>query len=189
MKRVLVFLLGLICFISCRKEEIDGLKYTLYQIKKGQHSSKHGISTHSGMLLKFKARFDGSAVYETSSPMNQLDINKLYGVSDCNSHHQKNSARFGWRWHNGNLEIHAYVYNNGERRSQFITTVDLNKVYDYEIMLLEDAYVFKVNNEYKQLPRIKKCKRGVFYKLYPYFGGDETAPHDITIAIHEKKTR
>jgi len=25
------------------------------------------------------------------------------------------------------------------------------------------------------------CNVGYYYRLWPYFGGDETAPHDITI--------
>jgi len=181
----LVLIMGF--FIGCKKETVNG--YKVYKIKEGQHRSSVCIKTLAHHTLMFEAIFDGSAVYTTSDPVNQHDINKLYGFSECNQRHHKNSARFGWRWLNGNLEIHAYVYNDGERSSQFITNVSLNKSYKYSIEMYDDYYVFRVDNESIKMTRTNNCDTGLFYMLFPYFGGDEKAPHEIKIQIREDRRR
>jgi hypothetical protein len=156
-----------------------------YTIPAGAHyaeqSAYHELSvTH----IKFKARFDSSAIYQTVDQNNQADINKLYGISDCDTHHQINSARFGWRWFNNSLEIWAYVYSNGERKFDFITSVPLNSPSTYEISFTTSEYTFQVNDATVSLPR--HCTDEAHgYKLYPYFGGDEPAPHEVTIEIED----
>ena len=39
------------------------------------------------------------------------------------------------------------------------------------------------NGEYYKLPRERTSLTTTGYQLYPYFGGDETAPHPISIDI------
>ncbi len=157
---------------------------TIYTIKQGEHSSNAPVKLLSSSSVRFMATFDVSAIYETSKKENQADINKLYGMADCRSDHHSNSARFGWRWYNGNLEIHAYTYLNKARQSKLVGTVDLNKAYTYEIQLDDNKYVFIFDGKTVELPR--HCNGiGEGYQLYPYFGGDEVAPHDITIAIRD----
>lgn len=158
-----------------------------YMIPKGKHSVQsikaEALQSHR---LRFAAVFDASARYTTQDPINQHDINKLFGFSDCNSIHHENSARFGWRWLEGNLEIHAYVYASGQRESELIGYVDLNKAYNYEIELAANAYVFTLEGfESVSLARTRKCQRGLYYKLFPYFGGNETAPQDILIQLRQ----
>jgi len=88
--------------------------YTLYTIKKGQHdASPRPFKTVSITEQKFSVVFDNSAIYTSKIPENQYDINKLYGFSDNNGLHQSYSARFGWRYSNGQLSLQAYVYNKG----------------------------------------------------------------------------
>lgn len=158
--------------------------YTSYIIKKGQHSSSNStyksLNTNS---LKFEAVFDQSAVYQTQYANNQTDINKLYGMADCSSLHQTNSARFGWRWYNNRLEILGYIYNNGAMQYKLIGVVELGQPQRYELVLDGSSYIFRVGS----LPEVvlpRGCSgTGRGYQLYPYFGGDEVAPHDITIRI------
>jgi hypothetical protein len=165
----------------------DEEKTTVYVIPSGEHYARQ--STYQALkvkTIKFIALFDNSAIYKTVDEKNQGDINKLYGVSDCNTPHQTNSARFGWRWYNGKLEIWAYAYVNAGRKSAFITTVALNSSSVYELSFTPDSYVFKVNDISVALPR--SCqKEADGYKLYPYFGGDEPAPHEIKITIEDVK--
>lgn len=157
---------------------------TVYTIKKGQHSSNAPVKLLTSTTMRFQAIFDASAIYETSKKENQGDINKLYGMSDCRSDHHSNSARFGWRWFNGKLEVHAYTYLNKARQSKLVSTIDLNKAYTYEIQLKDNKYVFLLDGQQVELPR--HCNgTGEGYQLYPYFGGDEPAPHDIVIAIRD----
>jgi hypothetical protein len=158
--------------------------YTTYLIRKGQHSSTSAFKSVMTSQLRFEAIFDKSAVYSTVLANNQADINKLYGMSDCGSLHQTNSARFGWRWYNNRLEILGYVYNGGKWSYKYIASVDLDKAYTYELSLQSQVYLFRVNGSEVSLPR--SCSgQGSGYMLYPYFGGDETAPHDITIRIRD----
>ncbi len=155
-----------------------------YVIREGEH---HATLTYESIELenmKFKALFDSTAIYQTTDPVNQVDINKLYGLSDCNSYHHTNSARFGWRWYEGKLEIWAYCYENGEQTSAFVDTVSLNQFYDYKISFEKNKYIFQLNDKAIEMPRVCEDKaRG--YKLFPYFGGDEAAPKNISIWIEE----
>jgi hypothetical protein len=159
---------------------------TTYIIPAGEHSCNHSkYKKVNASSFKFKALFDSSAVYATKSKKNQTDINKLYGISDCGTSHQANSARFGWVWNNNRLEIWAYIYADGQRQFHFVDSVTLNKFYQYEIAFTDSSYIFKVNNTV-ELPR--SCKSAADgYKLYPYFGGDEAAPHKVTIVIEDVK--
>lgn len=157
---------------------------SLFLIKKGGHSSNNASQKVNSASLKYEIRFDSSAVYQTTLPQNQGDINKLFGSSDCGTHHHSNSARFGWRWYNNRLEIHAYSYFNGVRSSQYVSTVEIGKKYIYEIKFEDNQYVFLLNDVKLTMPR--SCT-GISdgYLLYPYFGGDENAPHDITIVLNK----
>lgn len=185
--RHLGIIMMFITIMSCEKlEEIIPLKEKtkakIYTIEQGNHHSTHAIAKLETNKLSFKAHFDSSAIYTTTHEENQADINKLYGFSDCSSSHHTNSARFGWRWTGKDLEIHAYTYVNGVRNSKYITSVAFDKAFDYSITVLPDHYQFTVNETSVSMDR--SCSGPASgYVLYPYFGGDETAPHDITILI------
>lgn len=157
-----------------------------YVIRTGEQHATLTFESTELSKLKFKALFDSSSVYETVDPTNQGDINKLYGVSDCSSYHHNNSARFGWRWHQNQLEIWAYSYVNGERFSTFIDTVALDTFNNYEILFSENKYIFRLNDKEVEIKRACQAK-ATGYKLFPYFGGNETAPQDISIWIQELK--
>lgn len=180
-----VMLLLSISLLSCEPEWQE--PYKVYQIKSGTHGPKiPKISSLQSETLMFSAIFDESAIYTTSLEENQADINKLMGFADCNSKHHENSARFGWRWYEGQLEIHAYCYVNGERVNTIIGTVPLHEKVDYLIHLSDSQYVFQLGNEEPVIiTRGNVCNIGIYYMLYPYFGGDEVAPHDINIQIQQ----
>jgi len=44
-------------------------------------------------------------------------------------------------------------------------------------------YLFTINGITTQLPRVATTEKAKGYQLYPYFGGDEVAPHQINIWI------
>ncbi len=136
--------------------------------------------------IKFVAKFDSSCIYQTANPHNQNDINKLYGFSDCNAQHLENSARIGWRWSKDSLRIFGFVHNNGEMIYREITTALINSFIICSITCLDAQYKFDVNGKTLLLPR--NCSGNYLrYRLYPYFGGDEVAPHDIKIQITESE--
>ena len=179
---IMIFIIALL--VSCEEPLENDYRY--YVIPKGKHDGSFKMQSLQSHKLQFNAMFDQTAIYESQIPVNQHDINKLMGFSDCNSHHHENSARFGWRWLNDSLEIHAYVYNDGERSSEYIGIVELNETFAYEISMNRDYYVFSLEgSEPVHMERTNGCTKGLYYMLFPYFGGNETAPHDILIKIQQ----
>ena len=179
-KLKLVIIFVVLSFVSCKK--IDDNGFRVYKIKEGHHRSNTAYCTTKSNYISFEAIFDESAQYTSSDPTNQYDVNKLYGLSDCGTSHTKNSIRFGWRWLNDSLEILWYKREDGDFSFGNITTVDLNTSYHYSITFTEDLYILTVDGIEVEVDR--KCSESYRkYYLYPYFGGDEKAPHDITIRI------
>ncbi len=155
-----------------------------YTIKKGNHKAS-GI--HSGLFVKselsIKVKFDNSAIYTSKLPANQWAINKLFGFSDCFSHHQTNSARFGWRYLNSKLELMAYNYVKKQRWEEKIGDLKMNEWQEMKIKMDKSNYIFSFAGKTVKMPRGCSNKNANGYKLFPYFGGEETAPHDIKIEI------
>lgn len=162
------------------------LPFVEYTIKEGeQYCDKNDLTQVEYTEQKFWVRFDSSAVYRTIDPGNQFDINKLYGFSDNKADHHDYSARFGWRWSENALRLFAYVYNSGQRSSQEIGAVAIGKEHYCSIRVAGDHYVFTLNNTVVSMPRTAPMPSAVGYKLFPYFGGDELAPHQVKIWIKE----
>ncbi len=132
--------------------------------------------------MNFAVKFDNSAIYQTTLPDNQYDINKLWGFSE-GFDHQYNSARIGWGWSDGALRLYAYSYNRGVRQSQEISIVPIGSEINCSIKLSGSTYLFTVNGVTVTQPRGTSNSTASGYQLYPYFGGDETAPHTITILL------
>jgi hypothetical protein len=181
-----LFLLILSALFSCKKTlNEDEKEFTLYHIAEGGHRSVNKVKIFRGDELKFSFKFDSSAVYTTKKTVTQHSINKLYGFSDCGSSHQQNSARFGWRWFNKRLEIHAYCYSEAERCITLVGYAELNQEYDCSIKIREGNYEFRMDGHNITVPRVCQEKKKPRYYLYPYFGGEEAAPHDIKIWIRD----
>jgi hypothetical protein len=165
---------------SCKKIDSDG--YRIFTIKENKHRSTSSYNTTKSKLISFKCIFDSSAIYETCDSLNQYDVNKLYGISDCGYNHKEYSIRVGWRWLNDSLEILWFKHQYGIFSFEKIKTIDLCKEYDYSIEILEDEYIICIDGDCKSTPRNCHSDNRNYY-LYPYFGGDERSPHDITIRI------
>ena len=162
--------------------------FTNYIILKGNnYCENNSYPVIKLSSLKFKAIFDSSCIYATVDPNNQADINKLYGLSDCQTLHHANSARFGWNWMDGKMHIHAYCYVDSVRQYRELGTVDLNKEIECSIEMLRKQYVFTLNGKKDTVQR--HCSDTVAHgvKLLPYFGGDEPAPHDVRVKVKEVK--
>ena len=179
MKRIF---LAFIALISCSKIDENGFKS--YIIKEGKHRSGWKWNTTRSNNFDIEVIFDESVKYTTIDPLNQYDVNKLWGVSDCGKHHSENSIRFGWRWLDDNLEILWYRRHANLFSFETITIVPLNETNYMNLSIKEDSYELSVNGVTTIISRpcSKDFKR---YKLYPYFGGDEQAPHNIKIKIKE----
>ena len=185
---------AILLLLSCAKTDVAEQPkppeaksdFTKYIIAKGnQFCNDNNYVATSYSELKFIAKFDSSAIYTTANPSNQDDINKLYGFADNNSTHHNFSARFGWCWSNNALRLFGYVYNNGIRDSQELGTIAIGQEHNCAIKVTPTAYHFFLNGKTDSLPRTSTAIKAEGYKLYPYFGGDEMAPHTINIYIKE----
>ncbi|PRY15726.1 hypothetical protein CLV24_102350 [Pontibacter ummariensis] len=156
-----------------------------YTLKKGGHYADYKpIRILSTARMKFQVTFDSTAIYTTTLKKNQGDINKLYGMSDCRTDHHTNSARFGWRWYKEQLELLAYTYKDKELSYELIGAVPIGEPITCELRMEKQQYVFEANGKRITMPR--GCSgEADGLQLYPYFGGNEAAPHDITIKIRE----
>lgn len=180
----------------------------IYTIDKGDHSSGIHFSTHGGdgvHGVAYELKFDESCVYKIDG-QNQFDWNKVggrgYGFS-----HQNWSVRWGWRARpDGWLEINPYLHVDGsivipevEWAGRNARTVGKGPVpirpgftylvgYDRAGTILNftvacaetgDYYWgWSVSDQYEEFD-------GCGYRLFPYFGGDEVAPHDMTMHLRE----
>lgn len=201
------FLSGIAClatilFFSCSKDSLTDFQdpvspdrdqsttgrageliYTTYLIPAGSHYSNNStLKSVKTSEMKFAVKFDSSAIYTTLNPLNQGDINKLYGFSE-GYNNQYNSARIGWNWNLGKLNLYAYVYNKGVRSFKKITSVAIGAEHSCSIKVSGASYIFTVNGISVTLSRALKTTTASGYQQYPYFGGDEVAPHNITILI------
>ena len=145
----------------------------------------------------FDFAFDASAIYELTMPTqpeDQLDWNKLPGLSDCGGIDLSvDGAMFGWRWNLDQqvLEVAAYANNAGTHLDQplFTLTADeLAQPLHYRVWREPTVYEFSANGHTTTLPR--RCSEqpvdplawaGAFY-----FGGTSVAPHPITARIREQ---
>ena len=160
--------------------------FKTYFIKQGNNycdNNDYALTQYT--FMHFRAILDSSCIYTTVDPGNQADINKLFGFADCASHHQTNSARFGWNWENGAMHIHAYCYAATVRSYKELGTVTLGKAFDCKLYVLPDKYIFELEGKKDTMTRGCPDNTAIGYKLLPYFGGDEPAPHDVRVKIRE----
>lgn len=188
-------LYGMLLLLLCGCTKLDALipkksdtdSFTHYIIKSGQH---YATGNHFTFIetdtLQFIVRFDSTAIYQTVNPENQYDINKLYGFSDNSTDHHQYSARFGWAWHDGALHLYAYVYNEGKRESKHLGTIPIGAEVPCTIAVTPTQYLFSYSDVTAALPRSSTTTMAKGYLLYPYFGGDEAAPHSINVWIKNK---
>ena len=174
--------------LSTPAAEITPSGFVRYLIPKGAHYAiGNDYKAVDVAEMRFTVRFDSSCIYQTTDPQNQWDINKLYGFADNNATHQEFSARFGWRWSEGALRLFAYTYNNGVRDSKELAVVPIGEDLHCTIKVSSKNYLFSVDEIQEAIPRLSTTPTAKGYRLYPYFGGDEVAPHDVRIWIREER--
>jgi hypothetical protein len=174
---------------------------TTFLIKKGNHYDTNylvglralQVKTRVDRTVSFRGYFYDNAAYTTSNPQNQSDWNKLMGITTNLIH--KNSIRLGWSWrppragdpNSGKMALGFYGYIRGQRISQEITRVPLRTWFDCVLRMHNGGLSVKVNGI-----EVKRDQSLGFSSVIPtmtwmlqtaYFGGDETAPHDINIRV------
>lgn len=162
-----------------------------YTIPQGEHRSVWFPRFHvKGHNFIIKAQFNSSCRYRIPDE-DQNDINKLGGYS-FGFNHQYNSFRIGWRWNlkAKRVEIFSYCYIDGD--------VDYSLIYDcsdtarlkFDVRRIWFAEGYKwvihiIENEIVSMRYVDAPQRipDYGYKLFPYFGGNHAAPHDVEIKL------
>jgi hypothetical protein len=134
--------------------------------------------------------FDASCRYHLNG-IDQLDINKLFGIGFLVGGHHKDSARFGWRWdvEVGAVEIFAYCYVSGKRAYEHLGYAAIGKKYSMGIIITDDEYLFDIDciddptNYFSVVTIPFRHNKWLSYPLGVFFGGNQTAPHDIKISM------
>jgi hypothetical protein len=192
MPKLIFFSFLLLALVACRKDATlapaglttDAEGFALYVIPAGEHYST--TNPHQPVDLRrfcFEVRFDSSAIYSSRLPENQYDINKLAGFSDNEASHHAFSARYGWRWSGNKLRLFGYVYNRGQRTEKELASIAIGTTARCTIEVTSTHYRFITNGRADSLPRAATTPTAKGYRLYPYFGGDEPAPHEVRIRL------
>jgi len=168
-----IFLYELLFMPYCRWYE--------YTIAKGKHRSALRFKpVFVDECMAFKVRFDSSSVYTLSNREDQWDMNKVWGFSEYLFSPHLNSARIGWNYRDGQLYLRPYSYCNGvSQLDPPEIPIPLNQDIECLIMPLKDRYSFYINGESFQMPRAGRERSFMALQLYPYFGGNQKAPHTI----------
>lgn len=162
----------------------------IYTINKRFHFSNRFIHKILSFInekkrMSYKVTFNETCIYEDKTD-DRFDINKLFGFS--NGMHHTNSYRFGWNCLDNKIHVYSYCYIDGKRISNEIGVVNINEQHIFTIYVNHDECVFTVidDNDKIQQDIIKITNRKIFgYRLWPYFGGNKTAPKKIKIDLEE----
>lgn len=155
-----------------------------FKIKKGNNRSKYLPSLTCKSNISGFICFKGDFSYDIG--YKQIDSNKLIGLSDA-IHHHISSIRLGWRWRIdlNCIEIVTIQYKNTSRKIEHLTYVYENIELSFSISIKNNYYEVEIGGITKIIPKSNKYNF-IRYKLYPYFGGDESAPKEFNIEIYEK---
>lgn len=158
--------------------------FEIFTIPFGGHRSIIKNEPFLGTGIEVKVIFDESAMYMLEESSDQADINKLIGFSNCSKHHQSESGRIGWRWFNDELQILAYTYFEENLYFELMGAIPLNTEIDLSIRTVGDTYEYSgAGLQSITMQRSSDCETGENYWLWPYFGGNQTAPQEIKIQL------
>lgn len=177
------------------------MTYTVYKVKEGGHFgwpfpfNRIGTNPYGMRVFGRWVIFDDTAEYDLGDE-DQKDWNKLLGMRFhlCDNH--KNSIMCGWRW-NKNLrviELNLYYHMNGKRyMTDTLATVKPGETIAVfftqdEVHANTRLHIQFENGEVIRSPEIEydRYERSA-WEIRHYFGGNEAAPHDVTILMDSIK--
>ena len=177
MRHVLAIIFLCCSLLSCSDELFENY-WVRYTIPEGEHTSITEISPVDN--LAFQVYIEEA--YDTIALGNdKYDWNKLYGFTTMHIH--DNSHRIGFRLLNGRWEYAAYAYVDGDRNYKIIGTGDVGEIAEFKITRLAGTVEYCMGGfDCITLPANTSDK---WYRSWPYFGGNRTAPNEIKIRIKE----
>lgn len=119
----------------------------------------------------------------------QEDTNKLFGIGYFWNHHT-DSARFGWLFKEGKIQINGYLYVNGQKIIERLCSVPLGFKMEFHLIVNHALkyYTFKVKNPANGVILSERDfsfthDKTLSFPLGIYFGGNRTAPQRMTIEM------
>lgn len=170
-----------ICF-SCIPDYIN--TWDAWVINKNEHYS-HRLGTvkvpslYTSNTIEFGTYFDKSCEVITD------DLNKLYGFTDVNSEIHDNSARIAWRWNGVNYEYFAYVYSDRKRVFKYLGNSESYERHFFKIIAKDNYYTFVMDGVITIMDRSCKIEKGLRFRCFPYFGGNDKAPVKMMVFVKE----
>jgi hypothetical protein len=209
---LLIGLVPIIAFGPGCDKEVDFIAGCLHPMKRHETFSfgtgaqnadpRPCMDMGSAELLHFSANLHGDTAPRSDSELPNYDqVNKLFGFNDCGNSGdpQNDSARVGWYFHDGKMEVLPYVDHDYEHHYDLknpLAQIDLDRTYEYEIRIDGDHYRFtiiddtgKTLNEISVARYCPPDQPGKFsprskFALLPYFGGRSPAPHPMHIDVN-----
>jgi len=130
-------------------------------------------------FVAYDMEFTESCLYDSSKIEG---INKLFGLTFGLMNVHATSARFGWQPNKNNkIEIYAYYYDQAGRKETLICEVAPGELCKMKLEISDDEYAFTCN-DFKTIINHGKISK-FSYLNFIYFGGVNSAPHDIVIKI------
>lgn len=158
-----------------------------YTIKEGKHyASGFNFGRHKfSKEVTYKFVLGPECYYQKEQLNDKTGINKVGGFGIGLNHHE-NSVRIGWQpdfeREDTSIKIYVYLYNNGVRYDYYISNIYTCEVHKIKFSFTElcNQLIVEVNSQPFYIPEhYFPAKDGL--KLFPYFGGNSTAPHDMKI--------
>ncbi len=183
----IVLILGIIGLTSCDLK--TGYHQNYFYIEQGKWDFKPArFFQPSQRTLSWNTMFRDNCWYDAQQfpAYDRLDLNKLYGIQSARIH--QNSAMIAWRAEQDSvIAIYAYWYIKGKRDILRMGETATSKFDWYRVRVKDHKYIF----EFNYLPPI--VIEGVdknfwmnSYRIYPWFGGTQPAPHFMEIIINEE---
>ena len=179
----------LLVLIGCNKEDKNG--YRVYTIDRGSHYSDGPIdklfgNNNRANLWEWEVIFEPSCIYselDLFNPSNYLDVNKLIGFSDCDRHHSQYSCRIGWRASGDSIELLIYKRDDNNIEFKPLKKIHPDQIVNVTLEFKDTIYISCIDGICDTLDRPCPDWSGRKYSLFPFFGGQETAPHKMKIRI------
>lgn len=154
-----------------------------YIVKKGNHRSTIGWRPFFRSTFKFTFYLGDTHMYRDKYD----HINKLYGFSDGCLNHHKNSIRIGYVNKGGVTELYLYQYVFGVRNEVFLSEVSTKAAYDVKIICHKTSYTVLLDGLHvARVPRRLMSPNSYKHILYPYYGGNPVAPHELEHIIRKR---
>lgn len=159
-----------------------------FKIKKGKHYHSNLLQRFNLLNLKkkmsYEVVFDSNCIYPFEN-IDSKDLNKLFGMGYYDNHYT--SGRIVWcpnfNEQNPRINLYAYVYEMGKRLPhKHIATIKTGERAYLSVEKKDGFYRFIANGYIADI----KCERPKgFIRQFPYFGGDNKAPQDMTLTMRK----